>query len=42
MELHNALRFKVFIDELAEQEVDGLLATYRTRRVPVGQARLTL
>ena len=32
LELYNALRFKVFIDELTEQEVDGLLSTYRTRK----------
>ena len=32
LELYNALRFKVFINELTEQEVDGLLSTYRTRK----------
>ena len=32
LELYNALRFKVFIDELTEQDVDGLLSTYRTRK----------
>ena len=32
LEFYNALRFKVFLDELAEEDVERLLATYTERK----------